>query len=55
MPDTRYYIVRHDTIWLIKFEDEEYGPTRRRTRRCGWQAMPLRSLSGTARASRFIW
>ena len=26
MPDTRYYIVRHDTIWLIKFEDEQYGP-----------------------------
>jgi hypothetical protein len=26
MPDTRYYIVRHDTVWLIKFEDEEYGP-----------------------------
>ena len=26
MPDTRYYIVRHDRIWLIKFEDEEYGP-----------------------------
>jgi hypothetical protein len=26
MPDTRYYIVRHDMVWLIKFEDEEYGP-----------------------------
>ena len=26
MPDTRYYIVRHEGIWLIKFEDEEYGP-----------------------------
>ena len=26
MPDTRYYVVRHDRIWLIKFEDEEYGP-----------------------------
>jgi hypothetical protein len=26
MPDTRYYVVRHDTLWFIKFEDEEYGP-----------------------------
>jgi hypothetical protein len=26
MPDTRYYVVRHDMVWLIKFEDEEYGP-----------------------------
>jgi len=26
MPDTRYYVVRHDMVWIIKFEDEEYGP-----------------------------
>ena len=26
MPDTRCYVVRHDTVWFIKFEDGEYGP-----------------------------
>ncbi len=26
MPIPRYYLVQHDAVWLIKFEDEEYGP-----------------------------
>ncbi len=26
MPAPRYYLVRHETVWFIKFEDEEYGP-----------------------------
>jgi hypothetical protein len=26
MPNTRYFIVRQDQDWLIKFENEEYGP-----------------------------
>ena len=26
MPNTRYFIVRQDEDWLIKFENEEYGP-----------------------------
>ena len=26
MPDARYFIVQHDDLWSIKFNDEEYGP-----------------------------
>jgi hypothetical protein len=26
MPDARYFLVQHDDLWLIKFNDEEYGP-----------------------------
>ena len=26
MPDARYYLVRDDEGWMIKFEDEHYGP-----------------------------
>ncbi len=26
MPHARYFIVRHEDVWLIKFDDEEYGP-----------------------------
>ncbi len=26
MSQARYFIVRHDDVWLIKFADEEYGP-----------------------------
>ena len=26
MPETRYFIVRHDDDWMIKFQDEEFGP-----------------------------
>jgi hypothetical protein len=26
MPDARYFLVQHDDQWLIKFNDEEYGP-----------------------------
>jgi len=22
----RYYVVRHDRVWFVKFEDEEFGP-----------------------------
>ena len=25
-PHTRYVVVRHDDVWLIKFEGEEFGP-----------------------------
>ena len=25
-PHTRYLVVRHDDVWLIKFEGEEFGP-----------------------------
>ena len=25
-PHTRYLVVRHDDVWLIKFDGEEYGP-----------------------------
>ena len=28
MPDARYFIVQHDDLWSIKFNDEEYGPYR---------------------------
>jgi hypothetical protein len=26
MPQARYFIVKHNDAWLIKFDDEEYGP-----------------------------
>jgi 20S proteasome alpha/beta subunit len=26
MPHARYFIVRHDDRWIIKFLDEEFGP-----------------------------
>lgn len=26
MPDARYYIVRREDLWAIKFNNEEYGP-----------------------------
>ena len=26
MPDARYFIVQRDDRWVIKFNDEEYGP-----------------------------
>ena len=26
MPDARYYVVRDRDGWIIKFEDEHYGP-----------------------------
>lgn len=26
MPHTRYFIVQNDNQWLIKYEDEEFGP-----------------------------
>ena len=26
MPDARYYVVRDHDGWMIKFEDEHYGP-----------------------------
>lgn len=26
MPHARYFIVQHDDKWLIKFDDEEFGP-----------------------------
>ncbi len=26
MPQSRYFIVRHQDSWVIKFDDEEYGP-----------------------------
>ena len=26
MPHARYFIVRHDDKWIIKFLDEEFGP-----------------------------
>ena len=26
MPDARYYLVRDHEGWMIKFEDEHYGP-----------------------------
>jgi hypothetical protein len=26
MPEPRYFVVQHDDTWLIKFDDEEYGP-----------------------------
>ena len=25
-PHTRYLVVRHEDVWLIKFDGEEYGP-----------------------------
>ena len=25
-PQTRYLVVRHEDVWLIKFDGEEYGP-----------------------------
>ena len=25
-PRTRYVVVRHEDVWLIKFEGEEFGP-----------------------------
>lgn len=28
MPHARYFIVQHDDKWLIKFDDEEFGPYR---------------------------
>jgi hypothetical protein len=30
MPQARYYVVPHGDVWLIKFDDEEYGPFRSR-------------------------
>lgn len=26
MPYSRYFIVRHEDDWMIKFHDEEFGP-----------------------------
>ncbi|HVY20139.1 MAG TPA: DUF2188 domain-containing protein [Bauldia sp.] len=26
MPNARYFIVQHDEEWLIKYDDEEFGP-----------------------------
>jgi hypothetical protein len=26
MPQVRYFVVRNQDAWLIKYEDEEYGP-----------------------------
>ena len=26
MPQSRYFIVRHQDAWFIKYDDEEYGP-----------------------------
>jgi hypothetical protein len=26
MSQARYFVVQHDDTWLIKFDDEEYGP-----------------------------
>jgi hypothetical protein len=26
MPQARYFIVKHDDDWLIRFADEEFGP-----------------------------
>ena len=26
MPQSRYFIVRQQDAWVIKFDDEEYGP-----------------------------
>ena len=26
MPKARYFVVQQDDKWLIKFDDEEYGP-----------------------------
>jgi uncharacterized protein DUF2188 len=26
MPQSRYFIVQHDDDWMIKFQDEEFGP-----------------------------
>jgi Uncharacterized protein conserved in bacteria (DUF2188) len=28
MAHARYYVVQHDENWLIKFDDEEFGPYR---------------------------
>ena len=28
MPNARYIVVRHETAWTIKFDDEEFGPYR---------------------------
>ena len=28
MPYARYFVVRQQDVWLIKFDDEEYGPYR---------------------------
>jgi hypothetical protein len=28
MAQARYFVVQHDGNWLIKFDDEEYGPYR---------------------------
>jgi Uncharacterized protein conserved in bacteria (DUF2188) len=26
MTQARYFVVQHDDVWMIKFDDEEYGP-----------------------------
>lgn len=26
MPQCRYFVVRNEDAWMIKFDDEEYGP-----------------------------
>jgi len=26
MPDTHYFVVRYGAVWMIKSDDEEYGP-----------------------------
>ena len=26
MTHARYYVVQHDDTWIIKFDDEEFGP-----------------------------
>jgi hypothetical protein len=28
MPQSRYFVVRNQDFWVIKYEDEEYGPYR---------------------------
>ena len=31
MPHARYFVVRQDDDWLIRFDDHEYGPYRSRS------------------------
>lgn len=31
MPNARYFIVQNDDQWLIKFQDEEFGPYQSQT------------------------
>ena len=29
MTQARYFVVQHGDVWMIKFDDEEFGPYKR--------------------------